>query len=115
MQNGVLRVIKESKSGLPKYAALNDAMQKARRAVWQVIQESKITDEMTVGEAVKAAPMYFEYKEKDEADKANLDAMSSRERRAFIKQHGKEKKYDYDKFFRYSKGVRPIRKLRQVL
>ncbi|PLX69947.1 MAG: hypothetical protein C0603_03145 [Denitrovibrio sp.] len=98
IENGVLRVIKESDTGLNKYAALNEAMQNARREVWKVIQDSLITDTMTVGQAVKAAPMYFEYKEKDEEDKAKLDAMTDAERKAFIEEHGKEKKYDYDKF-----------------
>ena len=98
VNTGTLRVIRESEAGLPKYTALNDAMQKARRHVWSVIQDSYITNELTVGAAVKNAPAYFEYKEKDEEDKAKLAAMTPEERKAFIEKNGKEKKYDYDKF-----------------
>jgi len=96
LKNGFLRVIKESDTGLSKYAALNDAMQKARRDVWSVILESKISNNMDVRQAVLDAPTYIEYKEKDE-EKAKLAAMKKSDRDAFIKKHGKEKKYDLDK------------------
>jgi len=98
VNTGTLRVIRESESGLPKYAALNEAMQKARREVWSVIQDTYIADGLNIKDAIKAAPTYFEYKEKSEEEKATLAAMSDEERKAFIMEHGKEKTYDYDKF-----------------
>lgn len=97
VDTGVLRVIEESDPGLAKYAALNQAMQKARRKVWAVIEGSYITGDMTVKDAVLAAPPYYEFKPRDDSEKDKLDAMTPADRDAYIKEHGKERKYDLDK------------------
>lgn len=98
VNTGTLRVIRESEPGLLKYAALNEAMQKARRHVWGVIQDSYIADGITVKDAVKNAPPYYEYKEKNEEEAAKIAAMPAEEREEFLKKYGREKTYDYDKF-----------------
>lgn len=94
VNNGVLRVVEESEPGLAKYAALNQAMQKAREHVWNSLLKCSLTDDMTVMEAVKAAPPYTELKESDKEKAASL---SGDERSEFIKKYGKEKQYDFEK------------------
>lgn len=96
VDTGTLRVVTESDPGLPKYAALNEARQKARNEVWAVIVNSYLADDMTVKDAVLNSPPYYEYKEKD-SEKDKLAAMTKSARDAYYKEHGKEKKYDFDK------------------
>jgi hypothetical protein len=82
---------------MSKYTALNDAMQKAREAVWKVIVHSYISDGVTVRDAILNAPPYMDYTPK-ESEKKKFEAMSEKERSEFILKNGKEKKYDFEKF-----------------
>jgi hypothetical protein len=97
INKGVLRVITESEQGLSKYAALNDAMQKARKKVWDAVVNNYIAEGITVKDAIMAAPPYKEYKPKDD-EKEKFNAMTEAQRKAFIEKNGKEKKYDFEKY-----------------
>jgi len=97
INNGVMRVIKESEPGLSKYAALNDAIQKARKEVWDAVVNNYIAEGITVKDAIMSAPPYKEYKPKED-EKEKFEAMTDAEREAFVEKNGKEKKYDFEKY-----------------
>lgn len=97
INTGVLRVISESDTGLAKYKALNDAMQKARSAVWKVVVHGKIDNGVSVRDAIAKAPPYIEYKPKKDEQEA-FDALTDEEKDAVIAEKGKEKRYDFEKY-----------------
>jgi len=97
LSRGVMRVIKKSKPGLPKYAALNEAMQKARREVYSATLYSHITEMLTVKQAVATAPPYKEYRPRTAAERERFGALSDEERAVVTAEKGRDKSYDFDK------------------
>jgi len=97
VDTGLMRIITKSEQGLSKYTALNDAMQKARVQAWDAVVNNHISENLTIKEAILNAPPYKEYKPKDD-EKEKFDAMTDEERKAFVEEHGKEKKYDFENY-----------------
>jgi len=63
--NGFLRIIKESDSGLPKYEALAQAMMRARSEVFSIIEDGMLTGKLSMKDAVKAIPPFVDEENND--------------------------------------------------